>query len=141
MGLSVASLFGYRTGAIKISTKGWGKLEQAERLAGLRTSAKDAGSFAKPNEPGLGGTTQRVLGENIRDTNEAAVLRHLVESLTARVDKLEGVLAQMAAAVVSVIERTEDRGPRTASAALESLRKIPKKKSGSAPKLDQPPTP
>jgi hypothetical protein len=31
LGLSVASLFGYRSGSIKISPKAWSKLEQAER--------------------------------------------------------------------------------------------------------------
>lgn len=31
LGLSVASLFGYRSGSIKISAKAWSKLEQAER--------------------------------------------------------------------------------------------------------------
>lgn len=31
MGLSVASLFGYRNGTIPVSVKGWSKLEQAEK--------------------------------------------------------------------------------------------------------------
>ena len=31
IGLSVASLFGYRSGSLKISPKAWGKLEQAEK--------------------------------------------------------------------------------------------------------------
>ena len=42
MGLSIASLFGYRNGTIPISTKAWSKLEQAERLAGIASMEEDS---------------------------------------------------------------------------------------------------
>lgn len=48
MGLSVASLFGYRNGSIQISTKAWRKLEQAEeRVArnGMRAALRELDKF------------------------------------------------------------------------------------------------
>jgi hypothetical protein len=45
LGLSVASLFGYRSGSIKISPKAWSKLERAERAAGVGTAPE------KPSNP------------------------------------------------------------------------------------------
>ena len=41
MDISIASLFGYRNGTIQISTKAWGKLEQAERAAELARMSKN----------------------------------------------------------------------------------------------------
>jgi hypothetical protein len=49
MGLSVASLFGYRNGSIPISRKAWAKLEQAER-GDLDKDAASAGAPEDPND-------------------------------------------------------------------------------------------
>ena len=48
MGMSVASLFGYRAGSFKISPKAWGKLEKAEREAGIQPALK-ARFLAEPD--------------------------------------------------------------------------------------------
>ena len=50
--------------------------------------------------------------------NEVAGLQEVVGSLEARVGQLEHVLAQMAAAVVAVLERTEDRETQRPKAGL-----------------------
>ena len=118
MGLSVASLFGYRNGSIPISTKGWGKLEHLERSAGLGAPAKYAAWSTNPKESGGGGSASNTIGGSPMTDNEVAGLQEVVGSLEARVGQLEHVLAQMAAAVVAVLERTEDRETQRPKAGL-----------------------
>lgn len=48
MELSVASLFGYRSGAIRLSVKAWRKLEAAEKAAGI--AADDEVNYLKLGE-------------------------------------------------------------------------------------------
>lgn len=49
MGLSVASLFGYRNGSIKISNKAWGKLEECE--ASIRQDSSTESEPPAQDEP------------------------------------------------------------------------------------------
>lgn len=52
LGLSVASLFGYRSGKIPISKKGWSKLEHLEKVVQKdRTPANFATSLGNPKYP------------------------------------------------------------------------------------------
>ena len=82
MGLSVASLFGYRSGSLKISPKAWGKLEQAEQAAGLCEkkpvpvihSVEIAPAPAVEDAASLAGTVAE-----LRD--QVRLLTHLVASL------------------------------------------------------------
>lgn len=54
IGISSASLFGYRSGNIAISSKAWSKLEYAEHKAGVESSVgEDAVSYGKANNPRL----------------------------------------------------------------------------------------
>lgn len=87
MGLSVASLFGYRNGSIRISAKAWQKLEQAERIGGSEQPAPTATASPKS------------------------------EGLEARLDRIEDVLANLAAAIQRLESKADaDRGaPKTSS--------------------------
>jgi len=92
MGLSVASLFGYRSGAIPISNKAWRKLEEAEKAAGIG-SATD-----KPPE------------------QEAAHSPQVAESETDRIARLEAQIERLTLAVEKLTEQTANRNRKRSEA-------------------------
>ena len=90
MGISVASLFGYRNGTIKISRKGWSKLEQAERAAGVAFPHGIGKRSADPKQPDVGESAY-VLRE---DAASYGVKPHPL-TLDERVAKLEAAMEAM----------------------------------------------
>jgi hypothetical protein len=132
MGLSVASLFGYRNGSIKISTKGWGKLEQAERLAGIWMASGNAQSSVKPNQSGISESPQQSLGGMIRAANDEVGMRQFLETLAARVDKQEELQVRMARMEEVLAQMALALGNALALAPAGTGNEAPEKKSGLA---------
>lgn len=72
MGLSQASLFGYRSGKIPVSRKAWSKLEAVERQAGVGETPRveDEKTQYRPSaEKGRRAPDELTLGEAIRGLN------------------------------------------------------------------------
>lgn len=92
IGISVASLFGYRSGNIKISPKAWRKLEQAELAAGIeidRTGTPEVTGTGTKNFPAKEDTgNEYLIGKNAEldddfnpyaTKNETQVLNRLTD--------------------------------------------------------------
>lgn len=93
LGLSVASLFGYRSGKIPISIKAWSKLEHLEAAtSGLKT-AEFVKSVTFPNH------------HDWDYGKESSVLRDDTPlTLTERVERLEALLMHVAGQLAEVSE-------------------------------------
>jgi len=101
MGLSVASLFGYRNGSIRISTKAWCKLEQAEEALEAKgnpppipsyqfcSDAIFAQSSANLKEPmEMAGNFPAMLREEISEYRADEKIHVLLERIATALEKL-----------------------------------------------------
>lgn len=118
IGVANSSFHAYRSGKLPISKKTWRKLAAAEAAAGILDVNEE--SSADPKDSVISEATQRGLGEMLRASTDDASMRQFLESLAARVDRLEALFAQISTAVVSAMEDPEDRGAST-----KRLRAIP----------------
>jgi hypothetical protein len=104
IGLSVASLFGYRNGKIPISAKGWSKLEQLEMEVQKRAdAAKIAQSKANPKYSDEG-FSKNMVGEDpppylVKGTAGEVTAPGAALSLDERVERLERILQTIADAL------------------------------------------
>jgi hypothetical protein len=96
--LSVASLFGYRNGSIQISTKGWGKLEQAERAAGLLPGPENAKSSGDLKQADVGDSAHSMREDSppYRKRSETAAvtdpaLMAVLERIASALERLAGM--------------------------------------------------
>ena len=85
IGISVPSLFGYRSGAIPISPKAWSKLEQAERAADAPIIDEKYSSVLREDE-----TPYRVTAmmEDLRGRMTADGLGPLLERIAKSLERL-----------------------------------------------------
>lgn len=106
MDLSVASLFGYRKGSIQISTKGWRKLEQAERVAGIDLKAENAEYSADPKDQAIKDSAHCV-------REDPAVYHTRPPELTAERnwDRVDAALERIADALEELARKSRNEKP------------------------------
>ncbi len=106
IGMSTASLFGYRSGKIPLSSKAWGKLEAAEKKAGINSVTHD----------GVSETDSRV--SEFRQPPETPVTRQELSEMSAKLDRLTGLVEQLIeqrAATTRQAEATSSSSPGSTS--------------------------
>jgi hypothetical protein len=86
MGISKPSLFGYRSGKIKISPKAWSKLEQLESPPPPQISWRDESSSVREDEVPYRFTPMAVQCLSHPDTDEG--LRPVLERIAKALEKL-----------------------------------------------------
>lgn len=78
LGISRASLFGYRSGKRNITGKAWSKLEAAERAAGISLEPKEPDRNSLPKDP----------AETEKEREEIARLEKEIKSLHSKMDRI-----------------------------------------------------
>jgi hypothetical protein len=107
MGLSVASVFGYRNGTIPISPKGWSKLEQAERLVGRG----NAESSANPKDPAIGESAYTAYAEREESGTMLRDEPMFYPPKKPPADPMLEVLLRIANALEKLVEQGENKTP------------------------------
>jgi hypothetical protein len=90
MEMSTASLFGYRSGKIPLSNKAWGKLESAEKAAGITPGRE---------EPPPNLLTREEISPPVPD------LTKKVNEMDEKLDRLIAVIADQAERIDALLEQ------------------------------------
>ena len=110
LGLSVASLFGYRNGKIPISNKGWSKLERVEQAAGIGVhSAKPVETSGSLNE--IQELREKSFDAVVREGPAAYRYRPMAEAIQKGIPENadRNVLERIAIALERLVEIEEER--------------------------------